>query len=1075
MFAPARHPEPDDLHAFANGDADVDIERHLDVCPECAEVVAGLVHAFGSGASIGDTETTLARPQISVGSKLERFHILDEVGRGAMGVVFAAYDPDLDRRVALKVLADTGSDVRFLREAQAMARLSHPNVIPVHEARVVDGRLYISMEFVEGSTLREWMGDRPRGWREVLDVFGQIARGLAAAHAAGLVHRDIKPDNVLIGRDGRARVTDFGLARPAGLGHAASGPEGPTIDALATEVTQAGTLVGTPAYMSPEQWRGELASAAADQFSFCVALFEALYSVRPFAGERMGTVRANVLAGRRQEPSVDRGVPRRVRIAVLRGLAPRPEERFASMDALARELARVGRAHVRRRQAALLMGALAIGGASTFAIGAVSDPACSGADERLAGIWDPARRTEVRASLLAVDRPFADATWQRVQRILDEYRDGWIAGYVDACEATNFRRTQSDALLDSRMRCLDGRRQRMSALVDLLADADEEVLRNASNAADALPPLSTCADAELMARQVAPPDDAQALARVETLRSELARVETLRLGGKYADGLAAAKLVRAEAEEVGYRPLLAEVLVAMGSLLERTGEYRQAEEALERAAWLGRATGHDEAVRDAAIGLVNATRGTDGTSERALRWAKLAWAEIERSPSDRAKSHLLVHEGNALREVSRNEEALAKLREAVELRTAELGEDHPQTALVLADLGKAQQQVGDFEGSMASNERALEILRDALGPDHPLVGFAMSSLAFTKAEMHEFAESIAWLEKTQVNLSRSLGETHPEVGRTLSNLGGMLAGAGRPEESLAALRRAVEIAEARMGGDHPDVATPLLGLAQTLLEMGRYREAVGPAERALGIVEATREAGADVGPRVHSSALSVLSNTYVGLGRNDDAVEAARAMVVVEREAFGEQHATVAAATFNLGSILGMAGRFDECRDALESALPLIKETMGPEDPYVGLTLTNLGVVYRELGRWDDAVAAGTQALAVIGKQGDPRPRRVAANELTIGAAKLGAGDAAEAITWLEQANARYDQQLGMDPERIGEARFALARALRTAGRDGKRARALAHKARTAYEAVEHPSAAATIQEIEAWLRKVKS
>ncbi|MBL4686819.1 MAG: serine/threonine protein kinase, partial [Nannocystaceae bacterium] len=245
----------------------------------------------------------------AIGERLGRFRVLERLGKGGMGVVYSAYDPQLDRKIAVKLLRPDVQDgmgseaatARLLREAQAMAKISDPNVIVVHEVGVLKGRVFLAMEFVDGGTLGSWMAKRP-SWREVLEVFLKAGSGLVAAHRGGLVHRDFKPENVLMGTDGRVRVVDFGLARslfdeeveehntrPIG--------EEPELDSFNTPLTRTGAIMGTPAYMSPEQHLGRPATARADQFSFCVAMWEALFGSRPFRGTSLAELTGNVLGG----------------------------------------------------------------------------------------------------------------------------------------------------------------------------------------------------------------------------------------------------------------------------------------------------------------------------------------------------------------------------------------------------------------------------------------------------------------------------------------------------------------------------------------------------------------------------------------------------------------------------------------------------------------------------------------------------------------------------------------------------------------------------------------------------------
>jgi len=292
-------------------------------------------------------------PADPLGETLGRYKLEHALGEGGMGVVHCAFDPDLERRVALKVLRRSdGSDdarQRLLREARAMARLTHPNVVAVHEVGTAHDRDYVAMELIDGETLADWLRGK-RKPREITQAFIAAGRGLAAAHAAGLVHRDFKPHNVLRAHDGRVVVTDFGLAR--GVEAAASVPfertltpaqavsANPTPSSL-TGLTATGSVLGTPAYMAPEQWEGGVVGPAADQFAFCVALWEALTGDRPFHGKTLDELRSDVQRG---VDALDASkIPRRLRAPLRRGLQRDPDQRYRSMDALLAALARADR------------------------------------------------------------------------------------------------------------------------------------------------------------------------------------------------------------------------------------------------------------------------------------------------------------------------------------------------------------------------------------------------------------------------------------------------------------------------------------------------------------------------------------------------------------------------------------------------------------------------------------------------------------------------------------------------------------------------------------------------------------
>jgi serine/threonine protein kinase len=328
------------------------LQAHGDGCPACGRTLAELARTMtpGQGDWLG-----------------ERFQLLEPLGIGGMGVVYTAFDSKLQRKVAVKrlrELAVAGSAerrrARFLREAQLLASLSHPNVLTVHDVGV-DPELYVVMELVDGWPMSRWISEAtPRpDWRRILDLYLQAGRGLSAAHQLGVVHRDVKPENILVARNGRVLIGDFGLA---GLAEVASGTPDPS--ALPTGLTQTGSVLGTPAYMAPEQHEGKPADALSDQFSFCVSLYESLHGRRPFAGQTAGEIAAAVRNG--QPPAGGDGIPREVDRVIARGLAVAPARRYPSMDAL---LSALAEASARRPVTpALIAGAIGVVLATTTTV-----------------------------------------------------------------------------------------------------------------------------------------------------------------------------------------------------------------------------------------------------------------------------------------------------------------------------------------------------------------------------------------------------------------------------------------------------------------------------------------------------------------------------------------------------------------------------------------------------------------------------------------------------------------------------------------------------------------------------------
>ena len=348
-----------------------EVERHLDGCSTCRFLFAELARADGGGAPAASMATALglANPlELPTGTVVGRYVIVGLEGRGGMGVVYKAFDPELDRTIALKVVGLAGlgrgaeeARLRLAREARTLAQLSHPNVVAVHDVGTFEGDVFLAMEFVHGRTLRAWLREREPGPREVLAVFLAAGAGLAAAHRVGIVHRDFKPDNVMVGDDGRVRVLDFGLARSAVAPARDDTAASPALVA-GSALTREGAIVGTPGYMAPEQDRGGEVDARSDQFSFCAALFEALYGRLPFDGATYAEMSENRLAGEIASPPALRGVSARVRRALLDGLRVDPDERHRDMDALLAELDQRPRATRRRIAAALLAVAAAASG-----------------------------------------------------------------------------------------------------------------------------------------------------------------------------------------------------------------------------------------------------------------------------------------------------------------------------------------------------------------------------------------------------------------------------------------------------------------------------------------------------------------------------------------------------------------------------------------------------------------------------------------------------------------------------------------------------------------------------------------
>jgi predicted Ser/Thr protein kinase len=420
---------------------------------------------MGNGDELGRTATAAvssATPAAPCEGLVGRYRLERELGAGAMGVVHAAFDPDLERRIALKVLrvAAPGTEAkdRLLREARAMARLAHPNVVTVHEVGTTNGRDFIAMELIQGETLADWLRASPRPPADIVAAFVAAGRGLAAAHAAGIVHRDFKPHNVLRSRDGRIVVTDFGLAREAEagvpvqleatlpLGHHSSTASGSPSSLSGITVT--GSLLGTPAYMAPEQWSGGAVTPATDQFAYCVALWEALAGERPYRGPTLDDLRKQAALGPRALDTSK--IPRRLRAILVRGLDPDPARRWPTMDAL---LARIVRGE-RRGGVALAIVAAAVLASVALVLAmragqpGVVGPRCAAPVLDPAAVWSPAMAAKA-------------ATQRAAVRQLDADLAAWTSARASACEAEPVARAPQ-------LQCLDGVLVRLDAVAQTI-------------------------------------------------------------------------------------------------------------------------------------------------------------------------------------------------------------------------------------------------------------------------------------------------------------------------------------------------------------------------------------------------------------------------------------------------------------------------------------------------------------------------------------------------------------------------------------------------------------------------------
>jgi len=785
--------------------------------------------------------------ELGAGAQIGRYLVIRRLGAGAMGVVYAAYDPKLDRKVALKLLAELATEgtedarQRLQREAQALAKLAHPNVVGVYDVDTHDRHLYVAMEFVAGRTLGAWMRERPRSWRAVLELFVAAGRGLAAAHAAGLIHRDFKPENAMVGADGRVRVMDFGLARPTDLLPKVEAPRAdPSAElgtlALVSPMTLTGTAMGTPAYMALEQFEGK-ADARSDQFNFCVALYEGLYGERPFAADSLASLLGALSSDAVKPAPRGAAVPAWLRSVVLRGLLCAPERRWPSMDALLAALVDdPARRHRRWAVAALGVALVAgiAGGAAWYTQQQVR--ACMGFEARLAGIWDEATRSRAGAAFAATGLAYAEGSWRGASGRLDDYTQRWVAARREACEATR-RGEQSGALLDLRMACLGERLQHVKTTVELFAAPDEDVVRRAVEAVAGLPRLERCAEVDALAAQQPPPEDPVAAARVAELDAQLIEARALLGAGKYDRGLAVATVVVREAAGLGYEPLQARAWLVQGRLQDRTGAYAEAEATLERAYASALGLKMVTEAADAASLLIRVVGDRRARHEDGRGWAKHAEPLARAAGTAEIEAYYLNNLGIVAKAAGELAEARGYQERAAAIREQALGPDHPDLASVLTNLGSLARIEGKLGQARAYHERALDIWERALGPDHPDLASVLTNLGNVAKAEGQLDQARAHFERALTIDESTLGPDHPDLAYDINSLGSVALTEGKLDQARAHFERALSIWENALGPDYPNLAFPLMNLGIMAREQGQFDQASAHFERALAIRE----------------------------------------------------------------------------------------------------------------------------------------------------------------------------------------------------------------------------------------------
>ena len=760
-----------------------------------------------------------------------RYRIGERIGSGGCGSVYRAHDPELDRTVALKLVSpepiDRARD-RLLREAKALAALNDPNVAVIYDAGEWQDQVYIAMEYVDGPTLRRWVNDRTRTPAEILARYRAAGMGLAAAHEAGIVHRDFKPDNALIGSDGRVRVLDFGLA--VGERDSEDSVSTSAVEIDSSRITREGMVVGTPAYMAPEQLEGRPASALSDQFSFCVALFEALAGKRPFASRREASDRQ-----RRLGPAPP-DVPLRAWRAIERGLSADPEARWSSMNVLIDALR-----PKRRAGRWLAYGCLAVVPAVLWFAVPPAAERCEVGAQRLGAVWGGARRESLAQG-------FSEGDWVSIRDGLDARAHAWREGYTDVCA-----REPRDARFDAEMRCLDERLGELDAAVEVLQQIGSAAGR-AREVVHELPDARTCANDDRTPEMNEPEGAAD-------VRAQVSRALAYMRAGDREQARAIGEAALAEAEALGSSSLLRRARAALGEIVLLHGAPERGADLYEAVYWSASEAGDDTMAAEAARTLVYLHGWRRGDLETGRRWARHARASLDRledrplleaklaasqgsmefaaghsqdatahferaakiltsiDPTDPRHGYARTltatnegHRGNIALFGGDLEAARGHYRNSLTVLTETYGRGHPRTARMLSNLANVDAREGNLEAARSGLLEAYDIMKATGGEGTAEVATMLMNLGRVTMGLGQHDASRRYLERAERDATAVYGRESIHVARVLSNRGALEEAVGRTEDARKAHAEALQLREQLLGPEHRDVAISLRGI-----------------------------------------------------------------------------------------------------------------------------------------------------------------------------------------------------------------------------------------------------------------------
>jgi tetratricopeptide (TPR) repeat protein len=953
------------------------------------------------------------------GTMVGRYLLLQRLGGGGGGEVYSAFDPVLDRKVALKFLHHTDQSA-LIREGRMLARVVHRAVVEVHEVAFHDGRAFMAMELVDGGDLEAFAAEARASSNvaAIVSALCSIAEGIIAAHAAGVVHGDIKPSNVLRGASGQFKVSDFGIARLQQSEHDKN----------------ASHPIGTPAFMAPEQHTGAQPDERSDQYSFCVTAWLALCGALPFrpgqtarsttddGGEATGP--ADLESVKAEGPPAwprARGVPSWVGDALSRGLRPDPAERWPSMQQLLDAL-RPDPARARaRRLAAIVVGAGVIA-AGVFGYRAYDHAqrveSCEQSGAEIDAVWNEAASANVRDALLATQLGYAAATADKVLPWLDHAAQQWHEQRVAACTLAHVERTWDANELARAQWCLDERRLELEAVVRQLEHADVGTLERAVAMASSVHADTGCIDEAALAQMLDPPAESMRATATQA-QAELARARALDTVGKYDEAIAAVREARRILADHPASPLHAALVVAEGKAVSHAGQHAEAERLLVEGYVTAASSRNWNVAATAAETLLFVVGREQHRPAEGAAWATHAQvaANLAGDPSGLRAAGRAANLAVVKRAAGEYEDAIALHEQAIELTAASLGEDHPTMATTLGNLAAVYIDMGKPLEARALFERVLALREATLGADNPSTISTINNIAVTYGSAGDYTKAKQLLADALVRRERALGKNHPLVAEALGNLGAMHTNLGEYDEARKVLERAMSL------------QSEGLELANTLAHLAAVESATHHGEKAIELLE--------------------------------------RALAIRERVA-GPEHKIVAETLVNLGTEHFILGDLARAEPMFQRAKEIFEAAFGDAHPGVAAALNNLGDVALESGRYDDAAPLYERANAIWSASYGPNHPHTATALAHWGTARLRQGRPADARPLLERAVEAFAALDGED-EQEASARFDLAKALVATAGDRDRALALAEHARATIERL-GGGQMLHVDEIDAWI-----